>query len=385
MAPGPLVPADEALHHQTTDTFATVSQSDRSWTEKVCAMAALRDGSIQAAFGLGKYPNRGVMDAYAGISRGVEQWTVRSSRRLAPDVDRLVSGPVTYEVLEPLRAVRFSLAPNHVLPISFDWTFTDAVPAVLEHPEEHRSRDGYRVDASIIRYHQIGTAEGWIDIDGERHELTGDTSVSTRDHSWGVRYMVGVPVEDVEPAERPPSVSSTVIWSPILCERPDGSRYGLHVYYQRHSIAGWERAELQGGIEHPDGRREPFAAVVVHAEVDDANRRLRSATLACTMADGSSRPLSVTALGDTGFHLGGGLYFGFDGHWHGEWRGALHVDGEHVTDCTEPEAARRLHQIRDNMVRVEDPVGGGVGVGNMQTIFAGPHPDIGLTEAASFL
>ena len=36
---GPLVPADETFNHQITDTFATVSQSDRSWTEKVCAMA----------------------------------------------------------------------------------------------------------------------------------------------------------------------------------------------------------------------------------------------------------------------------------------------------------------------------------------------------------
>ena len=41
--------------------------------------------------------------------------------------------------------------------------------------------------------------------------------------------------------------------------------------------------------------------------------------------------------------------------------------------------------MRDNLVRVEDPVGGGTGVGNMQTIFAGPHPELGLTEEASFL
>ena len=74
---GPLLPADESFHHQITDTFATVSQSDRSWTEKVCAMACARDGSLQLAFGIGKYINRGVMDAYAGVSRGVEQWTVR--------------------------------------------------------------------------------------------------------------------------------------------------------------------------------------------------------------------------------------------------------------------------------------------------------------------
>ena len=78
---GPLTPADETFTHQIPQTFATVAQSDRSWTEKVCAMATPRDGAFQLAFGMGKYPNRGVLDAYAGVSRGVEQWTVRSSRR----------------------------------------------------------------------------------------------------------------------------------------------------------------------------------------------------------------------------------------------------------------------------------------------------------------
>ncbi|MBA2607899.1 MAG: hypothetical protein H0U92_03070 [Actinobacteria bacterium] len=180
-------------------------------------------------------------------------------------------------------------------------------------------------------------------------------------------------------------MSTTVIWSPVLMERPDGTRYGIHTYYQRHGIGGWQRIELQGGIEHPDGRREPWAALVPRAEVRDDNRRLSSATFDFTMTDGSARPITVTAVGDTGFHLGTGLYFGFDGHWHGEWRGDLHVDGEHVDDCTEPSTAKRIHQIRDNVVRIDDPVGGGVGYGNLQTIFAGPHPDIGLTEDASFM
>jgi hypothetical protein len=106
---GPLVAADETFHPQITDTFGTVAQADRSWTEKVCAMAALRDGSIGLGFGMGKYTNRGVLDAYAGVSCGTEQWTVRSSRRLAPDVERTATGPISYEVLEPLHAVRFRL------------------------------------------------------------------------------------------------------------------------------------------------------------------------------------------------------------------------------------------------------------------------------------
>jgi hypothetical protein len=93
----------------------------------------------------------------------------------------------------------------------------------------------------------------------------------------------------------------------------------------------------------------------------------------------------VDVLSDTGFHLGAGLYFGLDGHHHGDWRGALHVDGERVQDCSTPEASRRLHQIRDTVVRISDPVGGGVGWGNWQPIAAGAHPALGLDKESSFI
>ena len=197
--------------------------------------------------------------------------------------------------------------------------------------------------------------------------------------------MVGVPATDIAPAPVPTSVATTIIWSPILMTRPDGTRYGLHTYYQRHSFGDWQRIELQGGVEHRDGRREPYAALVPDLAVDPTNRRLRGGVLHATMADGRARDLTVTALSATGFHLGAGLYFGFDDHWHGEWRGPRHLDGEHIADCTTFEEARHLHQLRDCIVRVNDPVGGGVGIGNLQSIFAGPHPELGLDEQSSFM
>src|SRR4051794_7454674 len=123
---GPLGPLDELLAHQIVDAFATVSQSDRSWTEKICAMTGANDGSLSLGFGLGKYPNRGVMDAYAGVSRGTEQWTVRASRALGSD-DTTAVGPITYEVLEPMRRIRFALDANDVQPVSFEWIFAAAV------------------------------------------------------------------------------------------------------------------------------------------------------------------------------------------------------------------------------------------------------------------
>ena len=386
MSTGPLVAFDETFNHQITDTFASVGQSDRSWTEKVCAQAAARDGSVQVHLGMGKYPNRGVLDAYAGVSRGVEQWTVRASRALAPDRDPLAVGPIRYEVLEPLHSVRFALDANDVVPASFEWTFESVVPPAMENREVHRAPDGGRVDADIVRYHQTGVAHGWVEVDGERTEITPTTWFSTRDHSWGVRYMVGAPVEDVPTRGEVPGLASLIVWSPMLMEAADGSPYALHVFHQQHAFGGTlVQVNTQGGVEHPDGRREPFVAVVPELEFDRENRRLRGGVLHCTMADGSERPLTITALGETGFHLGAGLYFGFDDQWHGQFRGKLHVDGEHVADCTTAEAARRMHQLRDTVVAVEDPVGGGHGWANAQPLVIGPHPELGLDEASSFM
>ena len=62
---GPLGAADEWFNHQIPDTVAVVGTSDPAWTEKVCAMAMAKDGSLQLGFGLGKYANRNVMDCYA--------------------------------------------------------------------------------------------------------------------------------------------------------------------------------------------------------------------------------------------------------------------------------------------------------------------------------
>jgi hypothetical protein len=180
-------------------------------------------------------------------------------------------------------------------------------------------------------------------------------------------------------------VSFRFSWSPMLLERPDGSVYAIHHQHRLIRAFGYEETLVEGGVEHPDGRVETFAGLRPDLHFDPANRRVLGGTLHFTMADGSARPVTVEAIGDTGFHLGAGLYFGLDGHHHGEWRGALHVDGEHVEDCADPATARRFHQIRDAVLRVDDPVGGGRGWCNFQTTITGAWPDEGLDEATSFV
>lgn len=376
---GDLLAADEGFNHQIADTFAVVGTSDPAWTEKACAMALARDGSVQLGFGLGRYPNRNVLDAYAALSRGPEQVTVRGSRRLAADPEVLAVGPIRYEVIEPLRSVRFVLEPNDTQPLAFDWTFESVVPPMLE--ERTHLRDQYRVSADLVRYHQTGVASGWLELDGVRQEITPDTWVSTRDHSWGVRYDVGPP-----PADRgdtnafPAGVGFMMIWCPALMTRADGSQYALHLHFTWVSMPGFEQKTVTAGVEHPDGTREPLVDLRPDLRFDPDNRRLLGGTVTAVTAAGEERPITIEVLSDTGVQLGAGLYFGLDGHHHGEWRGELHVEGERIADCRPPEVARRLHQIRDTAVRVLDPVGGGTGIGNCQPIAAGPWPDLGLAD-----
>ncbi len=383
---GPLVEADEAFTHQIVETHAHVAEADRSWTEKVCAMAAARDGHLQVGIGVGKYTNRNVFDGYASVSRGREQWTVRASRRLSDDPSTPSVGPISYAVVEPLRRVVFSCAVTDVAPVGFEWEFESVVQAQLENRDRSHSRRGYRLESDLLRYHQVGVPSGWVEVDGERVDIEPSSWFTTHDHSWGIRHDVGLAPTDIESSDGlVPGVSFRFSWSPMLLERPDGSRYALHHQHRHLRAFGYEEQRMEGTVEEPDGSVQRIASLRSELTFDPSNRRVRGGTIVFIMEDGTERPITVRALGDTGVHLGLGLYMGLDGHHHGEWRGPLHVEGEYVPDCTDPQAARRIHQIRDAVVVVDDPFGGGKGWANLQTTVVGAWPDLGLDVASSFV
>jgi hypothetical protein len=374
---GPLVPADEFFTHQTVSTFASVATSDPGWTEKVWSTVHLRDGSLQACFGLGKYTNRGVYDSAGGVSRGTDQWTVRASRTLSTAPNETAAGPLRYEVIEPLRSVRAVLEPTEHAAIAFDLTWRADVPPSLEIPWPERSPDGYRTTHDALRYHQMGTAAGWIEVEGIRTEVTPDNSFAIRDHSWGIRPDVGKPTPGLPRGPR--AHRALVTWAPMLLQRSDGTPYSLFAFLQRREGDGFEEVRSQGEEVRPDGSSTSYVAAKQELIFRDDNRRLTGGTITLLAEDGSTRPLAVTPVSDTGFALGTGGYFGWNGRMLGQWAGELVVDGEHLSNLDTPEMARQVHQLRDVLCRVDDPVGGGTGYANVETMAVGEWSELGLT------
>jgi hypothetical protein len=380
---GGLVPEDESLTHQIVDTFATVSQSDPSWTEKIWTIAHARDNSLQAVLGVGKYTNRGVFDGAAGVCRGTEQWTVRAGRRLSSDPGTDV-GPIHYGVVEPLRAIRISLDPNEHVPIAFDLELRGSFDAALEDPWPDRSPDGFRVSHNVLRYHQIGVASGWVEVEGERTEVEADQWISIRDHSWGLRPGVGKPIPGLPRGGRDVT-HMFMTWMPMTLTRPDGTAYSLFVFYQEERGQGFRSVRCQAEEQSVDGTSRRFSSVEQDLHFQDDNRRFTHGTIMLIEDDGTRRPVTIEAAGPGGFHLGTAGYYGWNDWVYGQWVGELKVEGNHVTECDSPENARKLHQLRDLLVKVDDPVGGGQGLGNAETFALGEFPERGLTAENSFL
>ncbi|MDV3131990.1 hypothetical protein [Mycobacterium sp. 29Ha] len=251
---GALVPEDELLTHQIVDTFATVSQSDPSWTEKIWTIAHARDNSLQVVLGVGKYTNRGVFDGAAGVCRGTEQWTVRAGRRLSSDPAGTQVGPIAYRVVEPLRAVRVSLERTEHAPIAFDVELRGTFDTALEDPWPDRSPDGYRVTHNVLRYHQIGVASGWVELDGERTEIEADKWISIRDHSWGLRPGVGKPIPGLPRGGRKIK-QMFMTWLPMTMTRRTGRRTRCSSCIRRSAAMVFSRSVVRQSNRATTGHR----------------------------------------------------------------------------------------------------------------------------------
>ena len=379
----PLTGADEWFNHQIVNTHAAVGSADRAWTEKCWFTLMRKDGAMQASFGLGKYANRNVLDGFAGVQLGTQQRTVRASRVLSSAPDTLAVGPLGYDVVEPFKAIRLTLAENQAQPLQFDLTFHATMPAFFEKRDTVIASG--RVSSDVIRYHQAGTVSGWIEIAGERHEVRPEEWYGFRDRSWGIREHVGQEPDDLVPGSVGVSGGKRTggyhfNWLVSKIDRPDGTSYDL-AYYFRDTGGEGPPEFFSGFINESDGRQIPilhlYPEIDYRAQDRGAMRGRVTAVLAGKGASTTSRVFEIEVLNpEMGFRLLPGMYGEWKGQKHGSFKGEDFLDGECIDDVNAPEKTAENYrwQIRDRPVRIRE--GENAGYGDMESIILGDYPGV---------
>ncbi len=355
---------DEFLCHQAVSTFNSVGTSAREWTERIWFSAHDVFGKYQFIGAFGFYPNRNIMDACACfVVDNKTQYAVRASRELRPRIDDVRVGPLSYEIVEPLKAVRFVLDENE-----YDLSFDIVFHATMEAHEEDTQFSEFRgrVEEHIKRYVQAGRPTGWVKVEGKRIDIDEDSWRAERDHSWGIRRGGGVPETGVQPGEIPEGYLHNFVllqfddWGLTYHTRENGAGETLHFGGSLFPSLGENKEQLKlTSVDHnftfrPDIRQVNGGGMVIHAE------------------DGSKIDLSVKFL--SACYLKAGGYFGYQNFTHGLWMGEEFVDGLKI-DLTDPEKVKDVAFLDDAAceIRCGDEVGSGI----VELVVVGKYPKYG--------
>jgi hypothetical protein len=221
-----LTPYDDFPIHQTADPVAHPSSADPNHYDRYFFNGFSRNGELFFAGAMAHYPNRGLIDAaFSVVIDGVEHSVFASG---SMPLDRATEiGPIRVEVLDPLRRIRLSVAPNDY-GLEADIVF-DARTVAIEEPR-NTAISGTRRVMDVTRLTQWGSWEGTIRLAGSG-SAPGRRRPGVRDRSWGQRGL-GVQAPTNFPQAAP---QVFWLWAPLhfdtfcthlaLFERSDGERW----------------------------------------------------------------------------------------------------------------------------------------------------------------
>jgi len=203
-----LTKADDYPIHQRAEPIAT-SGTDRNFYDRYFFNGYTPDGAIFFAAALGVYPHLNVMDAAFSVVADGKQRNLRASRLLNMERMDTKVGPISIEVVEPLKTLRLRVAENQH-GMAADLTFHARALAVEE--PRFTYRIGPRTVLDYTRLTQNGAYEGFIEYDGRRVALERGAVLGTRDRSWGVRPVGLSDPQGVAPPRLP---QFYWLWSPL--------------------------------------------------------------------------------------------------------------------------------------------------------------------------
>ena len=349
---------DDFPLHQTAEPVA-YSGTDRNFYDRYFFNGYAPDGSGFFALAFGVYPHLDVADAHFSFIRDGIQYCLHASCELGMERMSMRVGPISIEVVEPLQRLKVTIEESHG--IAGEFTFTGRAFPIEEPRFIHRI--GPRAFMDYTRMTQNGHFEGWIALDGARHEMAAGT-MGTRDRSWGVRP---IGTRDTQPMPGAPLPGFFWQWTPVNFEQ--GSMF-FHVNNDAHGEA-WNTCAAWA----PDG-----ASAAGIAEGDGSMRT--------RLAPGTRWPsggtLSLALMGapeQVTFEMLGRFQMKGLGYTHPEWSHGLHHGPLRVARedfelaSLDPLAPENLHvQMITQVLAPEE-----TGIGVFEQLIMGPFSPLGLS------
>jgi hypothetical protein len=354
-----LIPFDDFPVHQTPLPLAHAGGGHPDHYDRFWFNGYTEDTYFAVALGL--YPNRDVIDAAFSVVRDGVQRSVFASGRAPLDRTRTQIGPISIEIVEPMRVNRVRVdAPDHDLVA--DLTFTSRTPVIEEARQTHWS--GTRLGIDLTRATALGSWSGSLAVAGQPVPLP-DTMYGTKDRSWGIR-----PVADpaaAAPVKKLPQMF--FLWAPL-----NFADTALHfLVFEDEDGVPWARTAARlplldgsapvtdgSGIEHLNGRHAVRWA--------EGKRWSEGATL--SFGDAGVVELEPVMK----FRMRGAGYSHPD-YPHGRWQDELFVAGEaHRVEDLDNLTVDQVHL--QQVVRAKWGERSGLGV--LEQLVIGPHAPSGF-------
>jgi hypothetical protein len=354
-----LTPADDYPLHQTSQPIAVPAGGDLDHYDRYFFNGYTADGSLYFAAALGVYPNRSVIDGAFSVVRDGWQVSVLASGRCPLDRRRTTVGPITVEVLEPMRSLRV-VVDAVSSGLEADVVFRARTAAVAE--PHFRRFDGVRAVFDYTRFTQWGAWDGWVAVDGTRVSCDPAAVLGARDRSWGTR-----PVGERAPGAPGPAPQFFWLWAPV--NFPD-----VCTHFDVNEEGDGRRWHEFGAVV-PTRSDVPEVARTVDYRLSwrPGTRRVASFEVDLVPWTGPTATVRLEPIVD--FQMLGLGYL--HPEWsHGTWHGESAVTGERwPLPVADPFAPHHLHV--QTLCRAT--WGDRHGTGILEQLVIGPHAPTGLT------
>lgn len=365
----PISPFDDYPIHQAPVPIAHMATGDPNHYDRYWFNGYDVDGEWYLGVALGVYPNRGIIDGAFSLLRDGSQRSVFASGRAPLDRAQTRIGPLSIEVIEPLRANRVRVDAEH-LGITADLLWEPRTIAV-EEPRQ-TLMTGTKVMLDSTRFTQWGSWEGTVDVEGRTLEVRRDRNRGTKDRSWGVRPVGDQPQS--APGQNVPGVF--FLWSPVhwedrcthafLFEAPDGTRLAASAA----SVPLLNEGDPVYGTTGVEHAYEPMYEIRWRS----GTRRMEEATFTFNYPDGRTETFSYEPILD--FQMKGIGYTHPEwghGRWHGEYR-----EGSDGWESADLDLLDITNFHCQQVCRVRN--GEQTGIGVVEQLAIGPHAPTGLDD-----